>query len=61
ADVVEMMLVQNAQMYQILMHNLMLRALPSSAFLPSGASQAAPLHPTPQRRKPPSVHHHHHY
>ncbi|XP_011223069.1 uncharacterized protein C21orf58 homolog isoform X2 [Ailuropoda melanoleuca] len=47
-DVVEMMLVQNAQMYQILMHNLMLRALPSSAFLPSGASQAAPLHPTPQ-------------
>ncbi|XP_045632923.1 uncharacterized protein C21orf58 homolog [Ursus americanus] len=47
-DVVEMMLVQNAQVYQILTHNLMLRALPASAFLPSGGSQAAPLHPTTQ-------------
>ncbi|XP_030875173.1 uncharacterized protein C21orf58 homolog [Leptonychotes weddellii] len=47
-DMVEMMLMQNAQMHQIIMQNLMLKALPSSAFLPSGGSQAAPLHPTPQ-------------
>ncbi|XP_021534856.1 uncharacterized protein C21orf58 homolog [Neomonachus schauinslandi] len=60
-DMVEMMLMQNAQMHQIIMQNLMLKALPSSAFLPSGGSQAAPLHPTPQRQKQPSVHHHHHY
>lgn len=39
------MLMQNAQLHQILMHSLMLRALPSSVFLPPGASQAAPLHP----------------
>ncbi|XP_025768804.1 uncharacterized protein C21orf58 homolog [Puma concolor] len=56
-DMVEMMLMQNAQMHQIIMQNLMLKALPS------GGSQAAPLHSTPraQRQKPPSVHHHHHY
>uniref|UniRef100_A0A673VE68 DUF4587 domain-containing protein n=1 Tax=Suricata suricatta TaxID=37032 RepID=A0A673VE68_SURSU len=67
-DMVEMMLMQNAQMHQIIMQNLMLKALPS------GGSQAAPLHPAPQdpqgapavhlraqRQKPPSVHHHHHY
>lgn len=33
---------QNAQMHQIIMQNLMLKALPS------GGSQATPLHPTPQ-------------
>ncbi|XP_049483611.1 uncharacterized protein C21orf58 homolog, partial [Panthera uncia] len=55
SDMVEMMLMQNAQMHQIIMQNLMLKALPS------GGSQAAPLHSTPQRQKPPSVHHHHHY
>lgn len=44
-DMVEMMLMQNAQLHQILMHSLMLRALPSSVFSPLGASQAAPLHP----------------
>ncbi|XP_058588296.1 uncharacterized protein C21orf58 homolog isoform X1 [Neofelis nebulosa] len=54
-DMVEMMLMQNAQMHQIIMQNLMLKALPS------GGSQAALLHSTPQRQKPPSVHHHHHY
>nr|XP_012423478.1 PREDICTED: uncharacterized protein C21orf58 homolog [Odobenus rosmarus divergens] len=60
-DMVEMMLMQNAQMHQIIMQNLMLKALPSSAFLPSGGSQAAPLYATAQRQKQPSVHHHHHY
>lgn len=42
SDMVEMMLMQNAQMHQIIMQNLMLKALPS------GGSQAAPLHSTPQ-------------
>ncbi|CAD7693764.1 unnamed protein product [Nyctereutes procyonoides] len=60
-DMVEMMLMQNAQLHQILMHSLMLRALPSSVFSPPGASQAAPLHPGLQRPRAPSVHHHHHY
>eukprot|EP00071_Canis_lupus_P035484 XP_022269041.1 uncharacterized protein C21orf58 homolog isoform X2 [Canis lupus familiaris] len=60
-DMVEMMLMQNAQLHQILMHSLMLRALPSSVFSPLGASQAAPLHPGLQRPRAPSVHHHHHY
>ncbi|KAM9088997.1 uncharacterized protein C21orf58 homolog [Megaptera novaeangliae] len=40
-DVAEMMLMQNAQMHQILMQNLMLRALPPSALMP-----------TPRRRPP---------
>ncbi|KAM8906852.1 uncharacterized protein C21orf58 homolog [Lycaon pictus] len=60
-DMVEMMLMQNAQLHQILMHSLMLRALPSSVFSPLGASQVAPLHPGLQRPRAPSVHHHHHY
>ncbi|XP_045858452.1 uncharacterized protein C21orf58 homolog isoform X3 [Meles meles] len=59
-DMVEMMLMQNAQMHQVLMQNLMLQALPA-AFLPSRGPQAAPPHPTPQRQRPPPVHHHHHY
>ncbi|XP_012905314.2 uncharacterized protein C21orf58 homolog isoform X2 [Mustela putorius furo] len=59
-DMVEMMLMQNAQMHQILMQNLMLQALPA-AFPPSRGPPAAPPHPIPQRQKPPSVHHHHHY
>ncbi|XP_045858451.1 uncharacterized protein C21orf58 homolog isoform X2 [Meles meles] len=46
-DMVEMMLMQNAQMHQVLMQNLMLQALPA-AFLPSRGPQAAPPHPTPQ-------------
>ncbi|XP_045052639.2 uncharacterized protein C21orf58 homolog isoform X3 [Desmodus rotundus] len=67
-DMVEMMLLQNAQMYQVIMQNLMLQALPPAA---SVGPQATPLHPTPQRahptvlraerQKPSSVHHHHHY
>ncbi|XP_024614058.1 uncharacterized protein C21orf58 homolog [Neophocaena asiaeorientalis asiaeorientalis] len=64
-DMVEMMLMQSAQMHQILVQNLMLRALPPSALAP------APLRLPPQwarpavlrakRQKPPSVYHHHHY
>ncbi|XP_065798173.1 uncharacterized protein C21orf58 homolog, partial [Muntiacus reevesi] len=52
-EVVEMMLIQNAQMHQVLMQALMLRALPPPALAPT------PPHLTPQR--PPSVRHHHRY
>ncbi|XP_040120556.1 uncharacterized protein C21orf58 homolog isoform X2 [Oryx dammah] len=52
-EVVEMMLMQNAQTHQLLMQALMLRALPPPALAPT------PLHLTPQR--PPSVRHHHCY
>ncbi|XP_046504216.1 uncharacterized protein C21orf58 homolog isoform X2 [Equus quagga] len=54
-DMVELMLMQNAQMHQIIMQNLMLKALPPSALTASGGPQAASLHPTPQvgiRRHP---------
>lgn len=47
SDMVEMMLMQNAQMHQILMQNLMLQALPA-AFPPSRGPPAAPPHPIPQ-------------
>ncbi|KAM5335302.1 uncharacterized protein C21orf58 homolog isoform 2-T2 [Glossophaga mutica] len=70
-DMVEMMLMQNAQMHQVIMQNLMLQALPPAAPVSSRGPQATLLHPTPQRahptvlraerQKPPSVHHHHHY
>ncbi|XP_070323025.1 uncharacterized protein C21orf58 homolog isoform X3 [Odocoileus virginianus] len=58
-EVVEMMLMQNAQMHQVLMQALMLRALPPPALAPT------PPHLTPQRarpatQRPPSVRHHHH-
>ncbi|KAM5277891.1 uncharacterized protein C21orf58 homolog isoform 2-T2 [Hipposideros larvatus] len=73
-DMVEMMLLQMAQMHQVIMQNVMLQALPPSALVPSGGPQATARHPTLQdpqrarpavlraeRQKPPSVHHHHHY
>ncbi|XP_051009221.1 uncharacterized protein C21orf58 homolog [Acomys russatus] len=65
-DMVEMMLMQNAQMHQILMQNMMLKALPPGPVGP----RATPLqdqqwmHHGVQRAekpKPPPVHHHHHY
>ncbi|XP_076772587.1 uncharacterized protein C21orf58 homolog isoform X2 [Arvicanthis niloticus] len=65
-DMVEMMLMQNAQMHQILMQNMMLKALPPG---PTG-SRAAALQdqrwvhhgvPRAEKQKPPPVHHHHHY
>ncbi|KAF6385065.1 hypothetical protein mRhiFer1_008885 [Rhinolophus ferrumequinum] len=68
---VEMMLLQTAQMHQVIMQSLMLQALPPSAMAPSQGPQATPQNPTLQRahaavpraekRKPPSVHHHHHH
>ncbi|KAM6070550.1 uncharacterized protein C21orf58 homolog [Chlamydotis macqueenii] len=73
-DMVEMMLMQNAQMHQIIMQNMMLKALPPMAFPQSaGASSpflqhaqqdsqfAAPLAVRADRPRPSPVHHHHHY
>ncbi|KAM6421656.1 uncharacterized protein C21orf58 homolog [Rhynochetos jubatus] len=73
-DMVEMMLMQNAQMHQIIMQNMMLKALPPMAFAqPAGASSpllhqaqqdlqfAAPLAVKADRPRPSAVHHHHHY
>ncbi|XP_061089614.1 uncharacterized protein C21orf58 isoform X2 [Conger conger] len=46
-DMVELMLMQNAQMHQIIMHNMMLKAIPPMALSPpGGASQPnSTLHP----------------
>ncbi|XP_066221993.1 uncharacterized protein C21orf58 homolog isoform X1 [Saccopteryx leptura] len=69
-DIVEMLLLQNAQMHQVIMQNMMLQALPPTAPLSSRGPQATLRHPNPQtypivlraeRQKPLSVHHHHHY
>ncbi|XP_009697959.1 PREDICTED: uncharacterized protein C21orf58-like [Cariama cristata] len=73
-DMVEMMLMQNAQMHQIIMQNMMLKALPPMAFTqPAGASSpllqhaqqdlqfVAPLAMKADRPRPSAVHHHHHY
>ncbi|XP_008946192.1 PREDICTED: uncharacterized protein C21orf58-like [Merops nubicus] len=73
-DMVEMMLMQNAQMHQIIMQNMMLKALPPMAFAqPAGASSpllqhpqqdlqcVAPLAVKADRPRPSAVHHHHHY
>uniref|UniRef100_A0A663MA72 DUF4587 domain-containing protein n=1 Tax=Athene cunicularia TaxID=194338 RepID=A0A663MA72_ATHCN len=44
-DMVEMMLMQNAQMHQIIMQNMMLKALPPMAFAqPAGAEHSLPLY-----------------
>ncbi|PKU40291.1 hypothetical protein llap_9399 [Limosa lapponica baueri] len=73
-DMVEMMLMQNAQMHQIVMQNMMLKALPPMSFTqPAGASPpllqltksfpwafAAPLAVKTGRPRPSAVHHHHH-
>ncbi|XP_015999045.2 uncharacterized protein C21orf58 homolog [Rousettus aegyptiacus] len=73
-DMVEMLLLQNAQMHQVVMQSLMLQALPPPVLVPPRGLQAAPLHPALQdlprarpagpraeRQKPPHVHHHHHH
>uniref|UniRef100_A0A8C9Y138 DUF4587 domain-containing protein n=1 Tax=Sander lucioperca TaxID=283035 RepID=A0A8C9Y138_SANLU len=52
-DMVELMLMQNAQMHQIIMHNMMLKAMPP--MLPAGG----PSHYVKPRGS--AVHHHHHY
>ncbi|XP_062362620.1 uncharacterized protein C21orf58 homolog [Cinclus cinclus] len=73
-DMVEMMLMQNAQMHQIMMQNMMLKALPPTVLAQLGAASsallqhpqqdlqlAAPLAVRADRPKAPVVHHHHHY
>ncbi|XP_025904751.1 uncharacterized protein C21orf58 homolog [Nothoprocta perdicaria] len=73
-DMVEMMLMQNAQMHQIIMQNMMLKALPPMAFAqPAGPNSllfqqaqqdsqfAAPVLVKAERPRPSAVHHHHHY
>ncbi|XP_048202349.1 uncharacterized protein C21orf58 homolog [Perognathus longimembris pacificus] len=63
-DMVEMMLMQNAQMHQIVMQNLMLKALPprSKPTLCSGQDPRWACPAVPRAERPPApVHHHHHY
>uniref|UniRef100_A0A671WN18 Zgc:112416 n=1 Tax=Sparus aurata TaxID=8175 RepID=A0A671WN18_SPAAU len=67
-DMVEMMLMQNAQMHQIIMQNMMLRAMPPLGLSPPGGpSHYAPpkaylgqVH-TNTHSLGTAVHHHHHY
>ncbi|XP_060138522.1 uncharacterized protein C21orf58 homolog isoform X2 [Zootoca vivipara] len=68
-DMVEMMLMQNAQMHQIIMQNMMLKSLPPPAYSPAGGPGApvlhhgqqftAPLLVRTEKSRPPTVHHHH--
>ncbi|XP_018089514.1 uncharacterized protein LOC379430 isoform X1 [Xenopus laevis] len=73
-DMVEMMLMQNAQMHQIIMQNMMLKALPPMALSqPAGGvpsthtsalqdpNNAGPVVLRAEKMRPSSVHHHHHY
>ncbi|XP_027778063.2 uncharacterized protein C21orf58 homolog [Marmota flaviventris] len=66
-DMVEMMLMQNAQMHQIIMQNMLLKALPP-AVGPGGPHTpqqdlqwARQVILRAQRQRPAPVHHHHHY
>nr|XP_002740671.1 PREDICTED: uncharacterized protein C21orf58-like isoform X1 [Saccoglossus kowalevskii] len=69
ADMMEMMMMQNAQMHQIIMQQMMLSSIPKSHSFGSTASVplVAPVETSvPQivsiggsSRRPPSVHHHH--
>ncbi|XP_073339259.1 LOW QUALITY PROTEIN: uncharacterized protein C21orf58 homolog [Pagrus major] len=52
-DMVEMMLMQNAQMHQIIMQNMMLKAMPPLGLSPPGGPNVKP--------RGTAVHHHHHY
>nr|XP_028559581.1 uncharacterized protein C21orf58 homolog isoform X4 [Podarcis muralis] len=68
-DMVEMMLMQNAQMHQIIMQNMMLKSLPPPAYSPAGGQGVpvlhhgqqltAPLLVRTEKSRPPTVHHHH--
>ncbi|XP_023381578.1 uncharacterized protein C21orf58 homolog [Pteropus vampyrus] len=67
-DMVEMLLLQSAQMHQVIMHNLMLQALPLPVPVPprghptlQDLPRAPPAGLRAERQKPPHVHHHHYY
>ncbi|XP_003500639.1 uncharacterized protein C21orf58 homolog isoform X1 [Cricetulus griseus] len=65
-DMVEMMLMQNAQMHQILMQNMMLKVLPPGPTGPPAATLQDQRWAhrgvlRAEKQKPPLVHHHHHY
>ncbi|XP_044023200.1 uncharacterized protein C21orf58 isoform X2 [Siniperca chuatsi] len=76
-DMVELMLMQNAQMHQIIMHNMMLKAMPPMALSPPGGPSQCTPHTTYLEQdsyqgnpifvrsdvKPrgSAIHHHHHY
>ncbi|XP_071373526.1 uncharacterized protein C21orf58 homolog [Centroberyx affinis] len=76
-DMVELMLMQNAQMHQIIMHNMMLKAIPPMALSPPGGPshsathtaylgqdgyQGNPIVVRPDvKPRGSAVHHHHHY
>ncbi|RXM94571.1 hypothetical protein EOD39_17849 [Acipenser ruthenus] len=74
-DMVELMLMQNAQMHQIIMHNMMLKAIPPMALSPTGTGNpppppaqhsqdhhfGGPIIVKSDKPRGSSVHHHHHY
>nr|XP_009943317.1 PREDICTED: uncharacterized protein C21orf58 homolog [Opisthocomus hoazin] len=54
-DMVEMMLMQNAQMHQIIMQNMMLKALPPLAFAQPAGAGSAPLQQAQQLLLPNAI------
>ncbi|XP_013926959.1 PREDICTED: uncharacterized protein C21orf58-like isoform X3 [Thamnophis sirtalis] len=67
-DMVEMMLMQNAQMHQIIMQNMMLKSLPPTysptsgygvPMLQQGQQLTAPIPTRVEKSRPSTVHHHH--
>ncbi|XP_039182347.1 uncharacterized protein C21orf58 homolog isoform X1 [Crotalus tigris] len=67
-DMVEMMLMQNAQMHQIIMQNMMLKSLPLThspasgygvPMLQHGQQLTAPVPVRVEKSQPSTVHHHH--
>ncbi|XP_072538985.1 uncharacterized protein C21orf58 homolog [Salminus brasiliensis] len=60
-DMVELMLMQNAQMHQIIMHNMMLKALPPMAFPQGGPGSLHPAQENALKARGGGIHHHHHY
>jgi len=63
ADMMEMMMMQNAQMHQMMMQQLMLSAIPKpqkqGGNINVELDDVIQLSPERGRRRPPSVHHHH--
>ncbi|XP_062253841.1 uncharacterized protein C21orf58 [Platichthys flesus] len=62
-DMVELMLMQNAQMHQIIIHNMMLKAMPHMALSPTRGPDICAIHSGQPDVRPrgSAVHHHHHY